>query len=66
MNPDVYEPVHQTAVAFHYHRELLGKAIPDPADTTLFNRLMAEARAQGMTWMDGLEYVIHKRRSLLN
>ena len=58
----VYEP----PIALNRHRELLGEALPNPADTSLFNRLMAEARAQGMTWMDGLEYIISKRRAMLN
>ena len=48
------------------HRELLPRALPNAADTRLFDRLMAEARAQGLTWIEGLEYVIECRRSLLN
>ena len=66
MDADTYTTAYQTALAFTRHRELLHKALPDPADTALFNRLMAEARSKGMTWMAGLEYVIDKRRAMLN
>ena len=66
MNIDPQHVAYQTAISFTRHRELLHKALPDPADTRLFDRLMAEARSHGMTWIDGLEYVIDKRRAMLN
>ncbi len=53
-------------LALTRHRELLHRALPDPADAALFNRLMREARGLGLTWMDGLEYVIDCRRTMLN
>lgn len=66
MTPDTYMPATDIPYTFTRHRELLGKALPDPADTRLFNRFMAEARIKGLGWMDGLEYVIQKRRAMLN
>jgi hypothetical protein len=48
------------------HRELLHRALPNPADTRLFDCLMTEARRLGMSWIDGLEYVIAQRRMMLN
>lgn len=43
------------------HR-LLEAACPTKEDTPFFNHCMALARAQGMSWMEGLEYVIQCRR----
>lgn len=66
MQTEAQDIVYQLPVSLTYHRELLHKALPDPADTALFNRLMAEARSRGLAWIDGLEYVIDKRRAMLN
>ena len=63
---DACRVAYQVDRALVHHRELLHKALPDPADTTLFNRLMDEAKVMGMSWMDGLKYVIDKRRAMLN
>ena len=35
---------------------LLQQALPNPKDRTSFNRCMSEARSQGLSWMEGLEY----------
>ncbi len=40
---------------------LFHQALPDPSDTKTFNRLMSEARATGLNWWDGLEYVARHR-----
>ena len=66
MNPDANTTVYLTDYSLHRHRELLPQALPNAADTKLFDRLMAEARAKGLSWLEGLEYVIQKRRTLLN
>ena len=41
--------------------QLFRQALPDPGDRRLFNRLMHEARAKGMTWIEGLEYAAGRR-----
>lgn len=62
-----HDRARQAALAFSdRHWDLLRKAVPDTADTALFDRLMAEAKALGLAWMDGLEYVIRERRTMLN
>ncbi len=48
------------AITRHVLR-LYHQALPDPSDRTLFNRLMCEARAAGLNWTDGLEYVARQR-----
>ena len=35
---------------------LLQQPVPNPNDRTLFNRWMGEARALGLSWIEGLEY----------
>ena len=67
MTPDaIIQPAYQTDYSLLRHRELLPRALPNAADTVLFDRLMAEAKSQGLTWLEGLEYVIERRQSLLN
>ena len=41
--------------------QLYRLALPDPADPSLFDRLMHEARAKGLNWIEGLEYAAGKR-----
>ena len=66
MNTDANNPTYHTDYSLSRHRELLPRALPDAADTRLFNQLMAEAKAKGLNWMQGLEYVIEHRGELLN
>ena len=42
---------------------LYRQALPDPDDPSLFNRLMHEARAKGLTWVEGLEYAAGRQRT---
>ena len=37
-------------------------ALGEPSDRVLFDALMAEASAQGMNWVQGLEYVVKQRQ----
>jgi len=41
--------------------QLLKAACPTPEDTPFFNHCMTLAKAQGMSWVEGLHYVIHCR-----
>ncbi|MGI4827876.1 MAG: hypothetical protein ACRYFU_06775 [Janthinobacterium lividum] len=66
MNSHANVTSYQTDFGLSRHRELLPQALPNAADTVLFDRFMAEARAQGLTWIQGLEYVIERRRSMFN
>ena len=43
---------------------LLALACPAKEDTPFFNHCMALAKAQGMTWDEGLDYVIRCRREM--
>ena len=43
-------------------RDLLAAACPTPEDTPFFNHCMTLAKAQGLSWTEGLEYVIQCRR----
>ena len=44
--------------------DLLQKACPEKADEPFFNRNMVMAKALGLTWVEGLQYVIQRRREL--
>ena len=46
--------------------DLLHRACPDRDDTPVFNAMMAVAKAQGMSWIEGLEYVIERRTHAVN
>jgi hypothetical protein len=46
--------------------ELLRAACHSKEDTQFFNRSMAQAKAMGMSWVEGLEYVVQCRREALN
>lgn len=41
--------------------KLFRQALPDPTDRSLFNRLMAEAHAKGLSWLESLEYTVERR-----
>ena len=38
-----------------------GDALPQHSDPVLFEQLMAEARAKGLNWVEGLAYVAGRR-----
>ncbi|MGI4830157.1 MAG: hypothetical protein ACRYFU_18435 [Janthinobacterium lividum] len=40
---------------------LFGKALPSESDRTTFERLMNEASAKGLNWVEGLEYAAAQR-----
>ena len=46
--------------------ELLQLACPIKEDTPFFNTHMAQAKSKGMTWVEGLEYVVACRRGTVN
>lgn len=63
MGPVRYDIGDQDVVAFSRNiLQLFEQALPDPADRTLFDRLMNEARGQGLSWAESLEYTIRQRR----
>ncbi len=43
-------------------RRLYEEACPAPEDTPFFNHCMTLAKAQGMSWTEGLEFVVQCRR----
>ena len=45
-------------------QELLQKACPEKQDAPFFNRHMLQANALGFTWLEGLQFVIQRRREL--
>ncbi len=45
--------------------QLFQQALPDPFDRAFFDNAMNEANAQGLNWIEGLEYTVAKRRSRL-
>ncbi len=60
-----HNPAYMTPDAFcDHHRTLLRKAMPDIVDLPIVNRMMAEAKAKGMTWIEGLEYVAERRQQI--
>ncbi|MGI4828967.1 MAG: hypothetical protein ACRYFU_12365 [Janthinobacterium lividum] len=64
MGPVQYDLGDQDVVAFSQRiLQLFEQALPDPSDRTLFDRLMIEARGQGLSWAEGLEYTIQRRRT---
>lgn len=40
---------------------LFGKALPNESDRASFERLMNEASAKGLNWVEGLEYAAARR-----
>lgn len=49
------------AVEFARVMRLFGQALPTDADRTSFERLTKEASANGLNWIEALEYVAAKR-----
>ena len=45
-------------------QELLQKACPEKQGAPFFNRHMLQANALGLTWLEGLQFVIQRRREL--
>ena len=43
---------------------LLQQACPTPADVPFFNHCMHLARGMGMSWEEGLRYVIEQREAM--
>jgi hypothetical protein len=64
MGPNHYTSVQNIAALSSYVIWLFREALPDPADRSLFDRLMFQARAKGMNWIQGLEYVVEQRRTV--
>jgi len=50
------------AAEFERVSQLFRLALGKPSDRLLFDSLMTEASEQGLNWVQGLEYVIEKRR----
>lgn len=48
----------------HYVLQLLNELVPIRRDRSLFAHLMNEASANGLTWIEALEFVVACRRSL--
>ena len=51
------------AVEFGRVMLLFGQALPNESDRASFERLMNEANAKGLNWIQGLEYAAAQRRS---
>lgn len=46
------------------HTELLEEACPTRVDVPFFNYCMRLARGMGMSWEEGLRYVIEQRKGM--
>lgn len=55
-------PDEDVAAEFERISQLFRLALGKPSDRVLFDSLMTEANAQGMNWVQGLEYVVERRR----
>ena len=55
-------PDEDVAAEFERVSQLFRLALGKPSDRLLFDSLMSEASAQGLNWVQGLEYVIEQRR----
>lgn len=44
--------------------QLFQQALPGPSDRFLFDCLMNEASNLGLNWVDGLQYVVERRKRL--
>ena len=49
------------AAEFGRVMRLFGQALPTESDRTTFDRLMNEASARGLNWIEGLEYAAARR-----
>lgn len=57
-----YSPVQDVVALSNHVIRLFKEALPDPSDRSLFDRLMYQAKAKGLSWVQGLEYVAEQRR----
>ena len=65
MGPDEYRlPNEEASQLSQRVLLLLQQAIPNPHDRTFFNRCMSEARALGLSWIEGLEYAAWRGKEL--
>ncbi len=55
-------PDEDVAAEFERVSQMFRLALGKPSDRVLFDSLMAEASSKGMNWVQGLEYVIERRR----
>lgn len=56
-------PDEDVAAEFDRVCQLFRLAMGKPSDRVLFDSLMVEASEQGMNWVQGLEYVIQRRKA---
>ena len=61
MGPEFLSPEQDIVALSKRVLQLFVQALPDPSDRALFNRWMTEARAKGLSWMEGLEYAAGQR-----
>lgn len=62
MGPNHYTAVQDAIALSNYVIRLFKEALPDPTDRSLFDRLMYQAKGKGLSWIQGLEYVVEQRR----
>ncbi len=55
-------PDEDVAAEFERVSQLFRLALGRPSDRVLFDSLMGEASEKGLNWVQGLEYVIERRR----
>ena len=58
-------PDEDMATEFGRLLHLFERATPTRSDRAAFARLMNEASAKGLSWVEGLEYVTERRKSSL-
>ena len=56
-------PDEDVAAEFDRVCQLFRLALGKPSDRVLFDSLMVEASEQGLNWVQGLEYVIQRRKA---
>ena len=56
-------PDEEVSAEFNRVCQLFQLALGKPSDRVLFDSLMSEANANGLNWIQGLEYVIRHRPS---
>lgn len=55
-------PDEDVVTEFERVSQLFRLALGKPSDRVLFDSLMTEANAQGLNWVQGLEYVVERRQ----
>ena len=58
-------PDEDVATEFGHLLHLFERAVPRSSDRAVFARLMNEASAKGLSWVEGLKYVTERRKALL-